>query len=298
MNRKRKLIRVGLAGLAVLLLAAAAALLLGSRRNRENNRELSEQFHRIPPSQAPADPLPEPDWMGLPDGSPITREVRLAQADELPDLVRSSVFHTEEGPVLPAMQELRKTVRDLCGWLEIRGLVDLPVVSRDNAYYLDHDAEGKASRYGALFLDEGHPVAPGTQNLLIHGHNMRDGSMFGFLTHYQNRGYLRRHPVATFTTLREKEDYILFAVLKVRMDPQDPDYLNYFTHASFGTDREFEDYIGALRQHSLVRTSIGVEPSDALLTLTTCVGEDYRLVLVGRRIRKGESAALLGTLIE
>ena len=76
------------------------------------------------------------------------------------------------------------------------------------------------------------------------------------------------------------------------------DYLNYFTHASFGTDREFEDYIGALRQHSLVRTSIGVEPSDALLTLTTCVGEDYRLVLVGRRIRKGESAALLGTLIE
>lgn len=91
-------------------------------------------------------------------------------------------FHKTSGDVLPDMMDLLGRNPDTVGWIGISGIVHLPVVYRDNAYYLTHDFDGKRNDSGALFLDQGTPVTAQTQNLLIHGHSMYDGSMFGLLT--------------------------------------------------------------------------------------------------------------------
>ena len=54
---------------------------------------------------------------------------------------------------------------------------------------------------GTLFLDEFHPLRETTQHLLIHGHNMKDGSMFGLLTHYRQPLYWQKHPFISLSTL-------------------------------------------------------------------------------------------------
>ena len=181
------------------------------------------------------------------------------------------------------------------GWLYIKGILSLPVVYRDNEYYLTHDFNGSHNTSGTLFLDKNHPITADAQNLLIYGHNMRDGSMFGLLTHYQRADYLKKHPFIRFSTLWEEEEYVIFAVVNASIDPQDERYITFFTHPSFSSDEEFETYVKRLKAMSCHKTYINVKSGDALLTLCTCVGND-RLIVAARRIRPNESKATLQTL--
>lgn len=79
---------------------------------------------------------------------------------------------------------------------------------------------------------------------------MYDGSIFGLLTHYRKLDFLRKHPLITFSTLWEKENYAVFAVLLVSSNTGDNDYFNYFDHATFASDAEFYDYICQLQECS------------------------------------------------
>ena len=186
---------------------------------------------------------------------------------------------------------------DTVGWLDIDRTINCPVVYRDNAYYLNHDFDGAQSASGTLFLDENAPLTAGTQNLLIHGHSMYDGSMFGLLTHYRTLSFLTKHLLVSFTTLWEKETYAVFAVLMVSSDVQDANYFNYFNHPAFESDADFDDYIQALRRRSMFDIPVDVRPDDALLTLSTCMDDD-RLVLVARRQRANEARDALVSAIE
>ena len=234
--------------------------------------------------------------MTMPDGSAITREYKTAIGIAVPDAVTSSVFHNMSGSRLPGMEALRAKNTDMVAWLTIDRVLDLPVVYRDNTWYLTHDFEGNRNISGALFLDAAHPLNEKAQNLLIHGHNMKDGSMFAPLIHYQKNSYWKKHPFIQLTTLYEKEDYVVFAVLKVPDNPKNPDYINYFSHHTFSNDAEFEEYIRELKKRSLFSTHLSAEPEDALLELSTCIGDSH-LIVVARRLRKQESqAALMETI--
>ena len=186
---------------------------------------------------------------------------------------------------------------DTIGWLGIGGVVYQPVVYRDNEFYLTHDFTGAKNASGTLFLDENSPLTGETQNLLIHGHSMNDGSMFGILTHYRKLDFLRQHPLITFSTLWQKESYAVFAVLQVSSKVEDAAYFNYFDHATFMSDAEFNGYIRELRARSKFEIPVDVEPTDALLTLSTCLDDD-RLVIVARRLRVGETRDELASAIE
>ena len=60
----------------------------------------------------------------------------------------------------------------------------------------------------------------------------------------------------------------------------------------FVSDDEFKNYIRRVQLASLYAIPMDVQPSDALLTLSTCLDDD-RLVIVARRQREGESGASL-----
>lgn len=278
--------------IAAVLLALAAAAILRSSVTKKNNRQYAE-WHAE--ARADAVPAPVPARMGMPDGSAITREIKATQGEKLLDAVLSTQFHRTGGECLPQMQALRERNTDLQGWLTIPGVLDLPVVCRNNAFYLNHGFDLNKIDAGALFLDENHPVKAGAQHLLIYGHNMRDGSMFGLLTHYQRADYLKKHPFIRFSTLWEEEEYVIFAVCNVSMNPKDERFISFFTHPAFSSDREFEDFIARLRALSCWKTYINVTPEDALLTLCTCVG-DSRLLVTARKIRPSESKFTLQTL--
>lgn len=215
----------------------------------------------------------------------------------VPDVVQTTKYHRVGGEALPEMAQLHGQNHDLVAWLQIPDVLDLPVVYRDNSYYLTRDFTKQKNASGTIFLDENHPFKEKTQNLLLHGHNMKDGTMFGRLAQYlTDDTYLRNHPIIYFDTLWQKEQYVIFAVLDVSLKPGDTRFFNYFTHDTFASDTEFSMYIRQLQLRSRYAIPIDVEPADALLTLSTCLDDD-RLVIVARRLREGETRSQLRTLI-
>lgn len=207
-----------------------------------------------------------------------------------------SEYQTIGASMLPEMSKLYAKNDDLIGWVKIPGVVDLPVVYRDNSYYLTHDFNGKRSNAGALFLDEKHPLTAKTQYLVIHGHNMHDGSMFGLLGHYRKISYIREHGIVSFSTLYREEQYVVFSVNIVPADVNAAGYIAYTGTPAFRTITQFDAFIERLRASSLYSIPIDVASSDALLTLSTCL-DDERIILVCRRLRDDETAEMMLRLL-
>lgn len=217
------------------------------------------------------------------------------RAVEMPQM--QSVYHSMDGTLSSRMQRLYEQNNDLVGWLYIEGVVDLPVVYRDNEYYLTHNFKKKRDKGGALFLDENHPMTEETQHLVIHGHNMYDSSMFGILSSYEHLSVVKNNAFATFNTLYAAEDYVVFAVVRVNPDITSDEYFSYIGRPYFDREEHFYRYMDEIISRSMFNIPIDVLPSDSVLTLATCV-DDERLIVVLRRIRNGETKQLLQQLID
>lgn len=192
------------------------------------------------------------------------------------------------GVTQDSLRPFVKQNSDTIGWIRIDPIIDLPIVYRDNSYYLNHDYYGNKNIYGTIFLDVNHPLHSDSQNLLLHGHNMKDGSMFGRLTKYVDFTFSRNHYAIQLETRLERFTYFVFAVAVVSTDKTRGDFLYYWGHASFPSEREFNAYIDEIYRSSLYTRYLDVEYTDTLLSLSTCY-DNKRLVVFARRQRKNET---------
>lgn len=262
------------------------------RRRRIQNEENGQE---CPVFRAPAEPAAQAtaEPSVAPEAGEQADVTDTADAEPTPtaalEVVKNTIYRQVGGTPLAEMEALYGENSDLVAWLNIPDVLDLPVVYRDNSYYLTHDFYGEQNTSGTIFLDVGHPYRERTQNLLLHGHNMKDGTMFGRLVQYERDiSYLKNHPFITLSSLWNKEQYAIFAVLRVSLDTKSELYFNYYTHSTFSSDEEFTSYIRQLQLRSIYAIPMDVQPSDALLTLSTCLDDD-RLVIVARRLRDGET---------
>lgn len=234
---------------------------------------------------------PTPAAMAEPTTEPTTEPTEEATPSPPP------AFRQTGGTVRPELAAMAETNGDLVGWLHISGVVDQPVLYRNNVYYETHDFYGRESAAGAIFLDSGHPLTAGMQNVLLHGHNMKDGSMFGRLLRYdKDAGFLREHGIVHFDTLYEEGVYVVFAVLAASFDRQSERYFDAFSYGEYRGEEAFETYIAGIEARSLYSIPIETGPQDTLLTLSTCLGED-RLVILARRLREGETEEGMSALL-
>lgn len=199
--------------------------------------------------------------------------------------------------VLTEIRRLMNKNGDTAAWLRVPGVVDLPVMYRDNTYYLTHDFYGKISSAGALFLDEAHPLTARTQHLVIHGHNMQNGDMFGLLSHYRRLDYIAEHGIVSLTTRYRAESYAVFAVLTVPDDVNAKGYFPYMGAPTYQSEAQFDAFIDKILAGSIYWIPIDVDASDALLTLSTCA-DDGHLLIVCRRFRDGETEQTMAEAYE
>ena len=189
--------------------------------------------------------------------------------------------------------QLQQQNKDIIGWLKIDGVLEEAVVQRDNEYYLTHNALNQRSVTGALFLDETCDLTSVPTQMLIHGHNMKEGAMFGSLKKYKvkDASYYREHPFIEFNTIYENGRYVIFAVAEVDIRSGKPDYLPFWHDTRFSSTDAFNEYVLKARSLSHYRCNVEVVPGDRLLTLSTCTGTDdnKRLIVMARKIRDGES---------
>ena len=273
-------------------------MIAGICRRSMRTKKLNEELSALHAGQTTATPyVPAQEETPLTSAPTASPEPSPEASPSLSPAAQKTAFHRYGGTPLEHMETLYDQNHDLIGWLSIPDVIDLPVMYRDNSYYLTHDFYKNTSAAGTIFLDENHRFSENTQNLLLHGHNMKDGTMFGRLVQYlRDISYYRSHAFVRFDTLWEMEEYVIFAVLRVPLDVHDERFINYFSHPTFSSDASFEAYVRQLQLNLVYAIPIDVEPTDALLTLSTCIDED-RLVIVCRRIRDGESRNRLKELV-
>ena len=281
----------------LVLFVVSAAMLVdygvhSLKRKSENNRlaENYEEAFSVGETMIPMSAEPEAVQTAAPTAEPVATPAPTAEPTLAP------AYHTLSGTVPQKAQGLYRQNNDLVGWLYIKGVASLPVVQRDNEFYLNHGFDGKPSDGGTLFLDEYHPMAEDTQNFLIHGHNMYDSSMFGIVSTYNKLSMVKNSGFARFSTMYAPEDYVICAVLRVSPDPSSERYLPYVGRAKFADEAQFLSFVNELQARSMFNIPVDVQPYDALLSLSTCIDDD-RLLVVFRRVREGETKDALQALL-
>ena len=127
------------------------------------------------------------------------------------------------------------------------------------------------------------------ENLIVYGHNMRNGTMFGELSSFGEREFLLENAVVRFDTLYENALYVPFAMFEASMDENDGHYFD--VRQIVFDETSFELFVLKLRGRSVFDVPVEVEYGDQLLTLVTCSynDDDGRYIVALRKLREGET---------
>lgn len=193
--------------------------------------------------------------------------------------------------IQPEIQELIARNEDAVGLLHFEGDRTLYVCrSGDNAYYMTHRFDGSEDPAGMIYMDFRDTLWPRSDNIILYGHNMRDGSRFGTLRRFERKDYLMQYPIFQLVDLYDAVDYVPFAIFHTSAAPEDSQYFA-FDKVTFESDEEFDAYIDEVKSRSVLDIPLEVTPGDRLLTLATCHSslEHGRLVIVCREVKEGEN---------
>ena len=174
--------------------------------------------------------------------------------------------------------------QDFIGWISIDGTnINYPVMQTpDNPdYYLKHSFEKIWSDYGVPYIDEA-CIMGISNNVVIYGHHMNDGSMFAELCNYTDEDFWREHSTIHFDTLSSFGEYEIVAVFKFNTNKETFKY-NEWANMN---EAEFSEYMEEVHARQLYDTGIDAEYGDQLLTLSTCeyTYKNGRLVVVAKKV--------------
>lgn len=190
--------------------------------------------------------------------------------------------------MLPQYQQLYLENPDLAGWIRIPDtLIDYPVMqAEDNSYYLDKGIDKKYLRCGSIFADAKDNVFWPSDNVILYGHNMKDGTMFHSLINYAKEEYYQEHRIILFDTVYQEHTYEVVAAFYTKIYDKDSTEFKYYQFHEAANEQEFDDFIQNIKKLSEYDTKITPVYGDHLITLSTCAyhTENGRFVVVARRI--------------
>lgn len=191
--------------------------------------------------------------------------------------------------VLDEYKTLYEKNKKLIGWLKIDDTnIDYPVMQTDdNDYYLEHNYNQEYDKNGSIFMDCNCSVYPRSTNLIVYGHHMKSGNMFGNLQKYAKQSYGEKHSLIQFDTIYEKGTYQVMYVFRSQVFNEDDIVFKYYQFIDANSEREFDYYMDEMKALSLYDTGVTASYGDSLLTLSTCDSSqtDGRFVVVAKRIR-------------
>lgn len=218
--------------------------------------------------------------------------------------------------ILEEFKQLYSINKDTAGWISIPGteLDTVVVQGKDNNYYLTKDFynrttyETTGTNYGNIYLDYRCIKDGLSKNTVLHGHTTGKASgvpkqAFRSLYDYRDKNHFIENPIIRYSTIYEEYTFKICAVfLSTTQRADDNGYLFNYIYPDM-SDNNMVGYIEQVKQRMLYETGVSLEPTDKVITLSTCIYDygknvDTRLVVVGRLLHEGESESIDPSLVK
>ena len=259
----------------------------------------------------------------VPNVTDIQETVTEASEDtvELPgDLAEKYGYTPSASGMTGRAKSLLRINKDVVGWVQLDNtMMDYPVVLdpgeiQENdpyygpeyyvpdSYYLDHDLDRSYLMEGSIFADFcnvlGSDETELSDNMVIYGHAMWDGSMMGDLRKYRiNPEFYYTSPFVKLSTNYGDYYYVIFTYLITPGSYNATDF-HYWQMEDLEKEEDFNFYIDNCRSKQLIDTGVDVKYGDKLMTLSTCYADEdnSRFIVVARKLREGEVPGDLKTI--
>ena len=224
----------------------------------------------------------------------------LEEQDALRAEERAKVTPAYEDDILPDYRELYDYNNAVIGYIYIDGTtIDAPVLQtlEDYEYYLHRDIDGVESEPGCIILDADSEIGIGTRKegylegyepttiQMVHGHNMRNGTMFGSLLKYADASYADSHSIIEYDSLYEKRSYEVIGAFYSQIYPEDSNEFKYYTYNQLDSKEEYDHWIENIEDLALYLRDVPYQYGDEYILLSTCAyqTEDGRFAVFGVR---------------
>lgn len=284
MNKMKKTVSILLACVAAACVIVAAVLGIRQLMEYQRHRETMDNLGDLAQEKDISASSPVPGQTAVPSPSP----------EPTPTQTPSPTPEPTPEPVENPYREQFLANEDMAAWLQIPDtVIDYPVMwtPRDEIYYLYRGFDGSKDQNGCLILDTDSCLDPLTTNLIIHGHNMKSGAMFGTLTDYEKEDFYQDHKEILLHTREGVRRYEVIAVFRSQVYKKTDTIFKFYKFFQADTQEEFDDFYQNIKALSLYETESSAQFGDHFLTLSTCVYhvERGRFVVVAKEVEGGDT---------
>ena len=171
-------------------------------------------------------------------------------------------------------------------WIKVNNTsIEYPIVkTSNNSYYLTHSFDKTYNSAGWPFADYKNKFDGTDKNIVLYGHNRKDGSMFATLksilspewyNNEENRNII-------FNTENENSIYEVFSVYQIKNE-------EYYIQTEFKNESKFAKFLETIKKRSVKDFEVEVTSEDSILTLSTCANNNkYRVVLHAKKVLNNE----------
>ncbi len=196
---------------------------------------------------------------------------------------------SEDKTILAEYAALYQENENMVGWISAPGTqINYPVVQTldEPNYYLHRGFDGEYAACGCPYVQEDCDAIKPSDNIVIYGHNMRNGSMFGELDKFESKDFWADHKTLSFDTLTDKQEYEIVVVFKTFVYSDSPEAFKYYRFVNAENAAEFDAFMERCKELALYDTGVDAEYGDKLITLSTCEYSraNGRLVLVAKQV--------------
>lgn len=196
--------------------------------------------------------------------------------------------NTNEENVTNIVKKLKNMNKDFVGVLSIPDtIINYPVMyTKGEDYYLRRSFDKKQSDAGTLFIDKHNNIDPIDDNIIIYGHNMKNGTMFHELLNYKKENYYKEHKYIYFNKVDDSEKYEIISVFYSKVYYETDNVFKYYKFYNASNEEELNDYVKNIKNLSLYNTNVDAKLGDKFITLSTCEysQENGRFVVVAKKV--------------
>ena len=194
-----------------------------------------------------------------------------------------SYWYYKDTPLIDVnLESSRKQNSEVAGWIQVPGTnINYPYVqTNNNEYYLNHSLNKQYNSAGWVFLDSRNNNDLTNKNQILYAHGRVDGSMFGSLSNILSKEWQDNKDNHVVKISNDAADS-LWQVFSVYRIPVTSDYLE----TTFLIDELFEKFIKLIKDRSAYDFHTNVTTADKIITLSTCIGTNDRVVLHAKLIK-------------